>query len=77
MDKARYGEAVAVCQQILAMDPRNDYAVGLLPLLFDKVVMPEQRRWWAGDTPEPARLGWPPLGGLESGAGGPAAGRPQ
>jgi tetratricopeptide (TPR) repeat protein len=42
-DNAQYEEAKRVIKQILALDPRNDYGIGVLPLLDDRVVTFEQR----------------------------------
>jgi len=41
----RYEDAIALLDPILQLDPQNDYATGVRPLLEDKVVKLEQRRW--------------------------------
>jgi hypothetical protein len=41
--EARYREALGVIDQILVLDPNNDYAVGVRPLVLDKVQIREQR----------------------------------
>lgn len=41
----RYAEAVEVVKQILQRDPHNDYAIGVRPLLEDRVVSMQQRRY--------------------------------
>ena len=45
MGQAKYEEALHVIDQILAIDPTNDYAKGLRPLVEDKALLLEQRRY--------------------------------
>ena len=42
-DEGRYREATGVVDQILTLDPRNDYALGVRPLLVDKEGFVRQR----------------------------------
>jgi len=42
----RYKEALQTVDQILLLDPTNDYAVGVKPLLEDKNQFAEQRQYW-------------------------------
>src|SRR5207248_1483485 len=44
-DDAKYREALGVVDQILVLEPRNDYAIGVRPLLEDKASLAEQRRY--------------------------------
>ncbi len=41
----RYVEAIGVIDQILALDPRNDYALGVRPLVEDRANLDQQRRF--------------------------------
>ena len=41
--QGRYGEAVNAVDQILMLDPRNDYAIGVRPLLLDRRNLKTQR----------------------------------
>ena len=41
----KYTEALKVVEQILAIDPVNDYALGVRPLIEDKAIISEQRRY--------------------------------
>src|SRR5439155_7938762 len=41
----RYKEALDVLDQILVLDPTNDYAQGVRPLVEDKALIQEQRRY--------------------------------
>ena len=40
-----FKDALALIDQILEMDPRNDYAVGVRPLVQDAMNFAEQRKW--------------------------------
>jgi general secretion pathway protein D len=40
-----YEEALGLVDQILELDPRNDYAIGVRPLLQDALHFAEQRKW--------------------------------
>lgn len=42
-DQGNYKQALGVVDQILLLDPRNDYAVGVRPLLVDRVQFQDQR----------------------------------
>jgi len=44
-DNAQYREAIGVVDQILILEPGNDYAIGVRPLLEDKASQFEQRRF--------------------------------
>jgi len=44
--EGKYKEAAAVTNQILVIDPKNDYAVGAKPLLDDRANFQEQRLGW-------------------------------
>jgi type II secretory pathway component GspD/PulD (secretin)/tetratricopeptide (TPR) repeat protein len=44
-DQGRYREALQTVDQILILDPINDYAVGVKPLLEDKTQFAEQREF--------------------------------
>lgn len=44
-EERKYGEAIGVVEQILVIDPRNDYAIGVRPLLEDGGGLSEQRRF--------------------------------
>lgn len=41
----KYPEALRVIDQILAIDPANDYAIGVRPLVEDRLVLLEQRTY--------------------------------
>src|SRR5439155_6731356 len=45
INETRYHEAVGVVDQILAIDPTNDYATGVRPLVEDKDLIQQQRRF--------------------------------
>jgi type II secretory pathway component GspD/PulD (secretin) len=45
VNETRYAEALGVIDQILVLDPRNDYATGVRPLVEDKANFQEQRRY--------------------------------
>jgi hypothetical protein len=57
-----YGAALRVCEAILLLDPKNDYAIGVRPLLEDRgafKAMEEQGQLptpspWRGDNVRPA-----------------------
>jgi hypothetical protein len=40
-----YGAALRICEAILLLDPKNDYALGVRPLLEDRRALPPQRRY--------------------------------
>ena len=44
-DRHEYEEALGLVDQILALDPRNDYAIGVRPLIQDALHFAEQRKW--------------------------------
>jgi general secretion pathway protein D len=44
-DQGKYREALQTVDQILVLDPNNDYAVGVKPLLEDKVQFAQQRQY--------------------------------
>ena len=44
-DRHEYEEALGVIDQILDLDPRNDYAIGVRPLIQDALHFAEQRKW--------------------------------
>lgn len=44
-NQGRYREALQIIDQILILDPINDYAVGVKPLLEDKTQFAEQRQY--------------------------------
>lgn len=44
-ESGRYREALQTVDQILVLDPKNDYAVGVRPLLEDKVQFAQQRNY--------------------------------
>ena len=44
-NQGRYREALQIIEQILLLDPINDYAVGVKPLLEDKTQFAEQREF--------------------------------
>jgi general secretion pathway protein D len=41
----KYEEALKVVDQILAIDPANDYALGVRPLIEDRAIISQQRRY--------------------------------
>ncbi len=43
--ETRYQEALGVIDQILVLDPTNDYASGVRPLVEDKALLQQQRRY--------------------------------
>src|SRR4030095_14354157 len=43
-DRHEYEEALGVVDQILQLDPRNDYAIGVRPLLQDALRFAEPRK---------------------------------
>ena len=45
IDETRYQEAMGVIDQMLVLDPTNDYATGLRPLVEDKALLQQQRRF--------------------------------
>jgi general secretion pathway protein D len=45
INETRYTEALGVIDQILVIDPTNDYASGVRPLVEDKSILQEQRRY--------------------------------
>ncbi len=45
IDETRYKEALDVLDQILVLDPTNDYATGVRPLVEDKALLQEQRKY--------------------------------
>ena len=44
-DRHEYEEALGQIDQILVLDPRNDYAIGVRPLIQDALHFAEQRKW--------------------------------
>src|SRR5205085_2239318 len=44
-DRHEYEAALGVIDQILTLDPRNDYAIGVRPLIQDALHFAEQRKW--------------------------------
>ena len=44
VDERRYDEAIGVLDQITSLDPTNDYAIGVRPLVEDRAILQEQRR---------------------------------
>jgi general secretion pathway protein D len=42
-DRQEYQQALGVIDQILVLDPRNDYAIGVRPLIVDRLHFREQR----------------------------------
>jgi general secretion pathway protein D len=44
VNETRYSEALGVIDQILVLDPTNDYASGIRPLVEDKAHLQDQRR---------------------------------
>jgi Flp pilus assembly secretin CpaC len=44
-NRHEYEEALALIDQILELDPRNDYAIGVRPLIQDAMHFAEQRKW--------------------------------
>jgi type II secretory pathway component GspD/PulD (secretin) len=44
-DRAAYRQALGTVEQILTIDPNNDYAIGVRPLLQDKLQFSEQRQF--------------------------------
>ncbi len=51
-DNGQYREAIGVVDQILILEPRNDYAIGVRPLLEDKASQFEQRQFRERDALE-------------------------
>ena len=45
VEQGKYSEALGVVDQILVIDPRNDYAIGVRPLIEDKALFLEQRKY--------------------------------
>lgn len=45
VNETRYAEALGVIDQILVLAPNNDYATGVRPLVEDKALFQEQRRY--------------------------------
>jgi type II secretory pathway component GspD/PulD (secretin)/tetratricopeptide (TPR) repeat protein len=45
ISEGRYREAMGVLDQILQLDPRNDYAIGVRPLVEDRALFMEQREF--------------------------------
>ncbi|HEV2296451.1 MAG TPA: hypothetical protein VGR35_21585 [Tepidisphaeraceae bacterium] len=45
VNETRYAEALGVIDQILVLEPTNDYATGVRPLVEDKAHFQEQRRY--------------------------------
>ncbi|MGH7213518.1 MAG: hypothetical protein ACREIT_01960, partial [Tepidisphaeraceae bacterium] len=43
--ETKYNEALGVLDQILVLDPGNDYAIGVKPLVEDRALIAEQRRY--------------------------------
>jgi general secretion pathway protein D len=43
--ETQYQQAVGVIDQILVLDPTNDYATGVRPLVEDRALLQQQRRW--------------------------------
>lgn len=44
-EERKYTEAIGLVEQLLAIDPRNDYGIGVRPLLEDGGGLSEQRRF--------------------------------
>src|SRR5208282_1776701 len=44
-EQGKYREALSVIDQILVIDPGNDYAVGVKPLIEDRAEFAEQRKY--------------------------------
>ncbi|HWB54588.1 MAG TPA: hypothetical protein VG722_10360, partial [Tepidisphaeraceae bacterium] len=45
VDEGKYDEAINILNQILTLDPNNDYALGVKPLVQDKLVILQQRKY--------------------------------
>lgn len=45
IQEGKYDEAVNILNQILTLDPNNDYALGVKPLVEDKVIILQQRSY--------------------------------
>ena len=45
VEQGKYSEALGVVDQILVIDPKNDYAIGVRPLIEDKALFLEQRKY--------------------------------
>jgi type II secretory pathway component GspD/PulD (secretin)/tetratricopeptide (TPR) repeat protein len=45
IDEARYDAAIGTVEQILRLDPRNDYAIGVKPFIQDKANLQQQREF--------------------------------
>jgi general secretion pathway protein D len=43
--QGNYRQALGVLDQILQLDPRNDYALGARPLIEDRAIVNDQARW--------------------------------
>jgi general secretion pathway protein D len=44
-DAGKYSQALGVVDQILVIDPGNDYAIGVRPLIEDRALFQEQRKY--------------------------------
>ncbi len=53
MDAGKYLEALLTINQILSLDPKDDYAVGVKPLLEDKIKFASQRQYLRYPTDRP------------------------
>jgi general secretion pathway protein D len=45
INETKYQEALGVVDQILVLDPTNDYATGVRPLIEDRALLQQQRRY--------------------------------
>lgn len=45
IEEGKYEEAINILNQILTLDPNNDYALGVKPLVQDKVIILQQRSY--------------------------------
>jgi general secretion pathway protein D len=45
VEEGKYEEAINILNQILTLDPNNDYALGVKPLVQDKLIILEQRTY--------------------------------
>jgi regulator of sirC expression with transglutaminase-like and TPR domain len=51
--EGEYQAALRICDAILVLDPKNDYAIGVRPLLEDKILFQEQRERGGPETTQP------------------------
>jgi type II secretory pathway component GspD/PulD (secretin)/outer membrane protein assembly factor BamD (BamD/ComL family) len=45
IEEGKYDEAINILNQILTLDPNNDYALGVKPLVQDKLILLQQRTY--------------------------------